>query len=76
MKNECENALELLDGNILKMMQTAIANAHRNALSSGSRVLVSENGVINEIFPDGTIKFVKKISPPIKAEKGKIIKIK
>ncbi len=76
MEIEGENAFELLERNILKMMQTAVTKAYRDALSSGSSVLISENGVINEVFPDGTIKFVKKSSPPIKLEKCKIIKIK
>lgn len=76
MENEDENSFELLESNLLEMMQTAVANAYRDALSSEGSVLVSENGVINEVFPDGTLKFVKKISPPIKVEKEKIIKIK
>ncbi len=75
MKNERENALKLLESNTLEMMQTAVAKAYLDALSSGNSVLVSKNGVINEVFPDGTVKLVKRISPPIRVAKGKIIKI-
>lgn len=52
------------------MAQAAVKQAYWQALSSGSSVLVSENGVINEVFPDGTVKFVKKISPLTEAENG------
>ena len=71
-----ENEFELLDETILKMMQTAVKHAYQDALSSGSSVLIAENGEIIEVSPDGTRKFVRKIEPGIKIKKGTIIKIK
>lgn len=76
MENISENEFELLDKTILEMMQTAVKKAYRDAISSGSSVLISENDEIVEVFPDGTRKFVRKIEPRIKIKKGNIIKIK
>ena len=76
MKNDDEKQIERLEQYILEMAKAAVKQAYWQALASGSSVLVSKNGVINEVFPDGTVRFVKKISLPVKTEKGKIIRIK
>ena len=46
------------------------------ALDSGQSVLQSEQGVIYEVFPDGTRKRVKEIEPPTPVEPGKKITIR
>lgn len=71
MENDGERVIDYLEQFIPHMAQAAVKIAYWQALSSGSSVLVGDNGVINEVFPDGTIKFVKNISPPMKIEKGK-----
>ena len=76
MENYDERMTDYLEQYIPEMAQAAVSIAYWQALASGSSVLVGENDVINEVFPDGTIRFVKNISPPVKTEKGKIIKIK
>jgi len=76
MENEQEKAIEYLEKHIPEMAEAAIRTAYWQALASGSSVLVSENGVINEVFPDGTIKFLKNIPPRIEMEKGKVIEIR
>ena len=76
IENISENKFELLDKTVLEMMQAAVKNAYRDALSSGGSVLISENAEIIEVFPDGSRKFVQKIEPRIKIKKGTIIKIK
>ncbi len=76
MKNGDEKTIEFLEKHIPEMAQAAVQQAYWQALASGSSVLVAENGAINEIFPDGTVKFVKNIPPSIEVEKGKIIEIK
>lgn len=75
MENYDERMIDYLEQRIPEMAQVAVRIAYWQAPSFGSSVLVGENGVINEIFPDGTVKFVKNISPPIKIEKGKIIEL-
>ncbi len=60
----------------LSCSEAATTQAYWQALAAGSSVLVSENGEITEVFPDGTVKLVKKSAPFIATEKGKIIEIK
>jgi len=50
--------------------------AFKRALASGQSVLQSDQGVIYEVFPDGTRKRVKKIEPPTPIEPGKKILIR
>ena len=76
MENEQEKAIEYLEKHIPEMAEAAVRQAYWQALASGSSVLVSENGVINEVFPDGTVKFLKNIPPRIEMEKGRVIEIR
>lgn len=76
MENEQEKAIEYLEKHIPEMAEAAVKQAYWQALASGSSVLVSENGAINEVFPDGTVKFIKKIKPRFAAEKGRVIEIR
>lgn len=76
MEYDNEKAIEYLEKHIPEMAEAAVRQAYWQALASGSSVLVSENGKINEVFPNGTIKFVKTVSPRIEMEKGKIIEIR
>lgn len=43
----------------------AFKAARERALASGASVLVAKEGVIYELFPDGTRKKVKEIEPPV-----------
>ncbi len=70
MENDNERMIDYLEKHIPEMAQAAVRQAYWQALASGSSVLVAENGVINEIFPDGTVKFVKKISAHGEAKNG------
>ena len=76
VENEQEKAIEYLEKHIPEMAEAAVKQAYWQALASGSSVLVSENGVINEVFPDGTIKFLKNIPPRVEMEKGRVIEIR
>lgn len=60
---------------IPKLAKAATKLAYRKVLASGNSVLVSKDGEIRRIFPDGSVKFVKKSVPPVKMRKGTIIKI-
>ena len=71
MENDNEKVIDYLEKYIPEMAQAAVKQAYWQALSSGSSVLVGENGVINEVFPDGTVRFVKNISTESEADKGK-----
>ena len=50
--------------------------ALQQTLASGQSVLQSDQGVIYEVFPDGTRKRVKEIEPPTAVEPGKKITIR
>lgn len=63
MENNNEKMIDYLEQHIPEMAQAAVKQAYWQALASGSSVLVGENGVINEVFPDGTVRFVKNIAP-------------
>lgn len=49
---------------------SAFATARERVLASGQSVLLSDNGFIYEVFPDGGRKVVKTIEPPIHAVPG------
>jgi hypothetical protein len=71
-----EKAIDYLEKHIPEMAVAAVKQAYWQALASGSSVLISENGVLKEIFPDGTSKIIKKGKPHTKTRKGQIIKLK
>lgn len=59
-----EKELDHLEQHIPELAQAAVTQAYWQALAAGSSVLESDNGVIYEVFPDGTRKVVKMIEPP------------
>jgi hypothetical protein len=67
-----EKTIEFLEEHIPELAKAATSQAYWQALASGSSVLISDNGVIKEVFPDGTIQIIEKNEPFIKVKKGKI----
>jgi hypothetical protein len=65
-----EKAIDYLEAHIPELAEIAFKQAYWSALASGSSVLVSENGALIEVFPDGTRQFIKKLDPWIPVEKG------
>ena len=59
-----EQSMQFLEEHIPELAESAVTQAYWQALASGSSVLESDNGLIYEIFPDGTRKFVKATTPP------------
>ena len=59
-----EQTMRFLEEHIPELAESAVTQAYWQALASGSSVLESDNGVIYEVFPDGTRKFVKTTTPP------------
>ena len=56
--------IQMLESQFPTVSGSAFAAAREHTLASGQSVLQSEQGMIYEVFPDGTRKLVKKISPP------------
>jgi hypothetical protein len=59
-----EKTMRFLEEHIPELAQSAVTQAYWQALASGSSVLESDNGVIYEVFPDGTRQIVKTTTPP------------
>lgn len=65
-----EEAMSFLEEHIPELADVAFKQAYWAALASGSSVLVSENGDLVEVFPDGKHKFIKQLSPATLVTRG------
>lgn len=54
----------------------AFAVARARAIAAGQRIVESRNGVIHEFTDDGASQVVKRIDPPLRVTKGKVITLK
>ncbi len=70
-----ENNIEILESQFPAVSGSAFAAACERVLASGQSVLQSDQGVIYEVFPDGTRKRVKEIEPPTPVVSGSKITI-
>ena len=59
-----ERTLRFLEEHIPELAESAVTQAYWQALASGSSVLESDNGMIYEVFPDGSRQVVKSTMPP------------
>jgi hypothetical protein len=73
--DEDERILQELENNFPSLSGSAFSAAFRDTLNAGLSAFVSENGVIYEMFPDGTRRMVKHIEPPTPVKQGKQIRI-
>jgi hypothetical protein len=71
-----EKALDYLEAHIPELAEVAFKQAYWAALATGSSVLLSENGNLVEVFPDGTRKFIKKLEPWIPVERGQKLELR
>ncbi len=65
-----EEAMLFLEEHIPELADVAFKQAYWAALASGSSVLVSENGDLVEVFPDGKHKFIKHLPPATPVIRG------
>jgi hypothetical protein len=65
-----EEAMSFLEEHIPELADVAFKQAYWAALASGSSVLISKNGDLVEVFPDGKHKFIKHLSPAISVTLG------
>jgi hypothetical protein len=68
--------IEALETQFPAVSGSAFADARERVLASGQSVLQSENGVIYEVFPDGSRAIKKRIEPPIAVIPGSKITIR
>lgn len=71
-----EEAMNYLEEHIPEVAIAAFKQAYWAALASGSSVLMSENGNLVEIFPDGKKKIIKPLPPATKVTIGQKLKIR
>ena len=71
-----ENTIVKLENQFPAASGAAFAAAREQVLASGQSVLQSEQGVIYEVFPDGTRKRVKEIEQPTPVVPGSKITIR
>lgn len=74
--NLTEKAIDYLEEHIPELAEVAFKQAYWAALASGNSVLVSENGNLVEVFPDGKRKSIKKLSPWISVTRGQKLEIR
>ncbi|OGV45517.1 MAG: hypothetical protein A3F46_06690 [Legionellales bacterium RIFCSPHIGHO2_12_FULL_42_9] len=70
-----EKAMCFLEDHIPELADVAFKQAYWSALASGSSVLISENGNLVEIFPDGKQKIIKRLPPSISVVRGQKLEI-
>lgn len=69
-----EEAMCFLEEHIPELAAAAITQAYWSALASGSTVLEADNGMLVEVYPDGTRKIIKPLPPRIKVTPGQKFK--
>lgn len=70
-----EEAMIFLENHIPELAEAAFKQAYWAALASGSSVLISDNGNLVEVFPNGQRKIIKRLPPSIRVERGQRFKI-
>ncbi|MDR1279755.1 MAG: hypothetical protein LBK99_02895 [Opitutaceae bacterium] len=73
--SEDEKTMCFLESQIPALAGSAFADARLRILASGQSVMQAKNGVIYEVFPDGSQVERKRISPPRPAKKGTLIRL-
>lgn len=74
MSKQEQNILDL-ETKFLSLSGSAFSAAFKQTLASGQSVLVSHQGAIYRVYPNGDREFVKKIDPPTPVAIGTTIKI-
>ena len=73
--SDSEKALDYLEQQIPSLSAAAVDVAYWQALAAGQKVLISDEGGIYEVSPDGTQTFVKATGKPLNLPVGTRVKI-
>lgn len=68
--NDDEKQIEKLEAEFPALAGLAFSRAREEALAAGLSVIESHDGVIYEVFPDGSRIERKRIEPPVNVKKG------
>ncbi len=66
-----DQRIEELESSFPEASGVAFSKAYDLAIKAGLSVVVSDNGAIYEVFPDGKRRLVKTITPPSPAQPGR-----
>jgi hypothetical protein len=72
---DSEQTLDYLEQQIPSLSGAAFGVAYWQALASGQKVLVSGEGGLYQVFPDGTRQLVKPLAKPLSVPVGTRVKI-
>jgi hypothetical protein len=72
---DSEQSLDYLEQQIPSLSGAALGVAYWQALASGQKVLVSGEGGLYQVFPDGTRQLVKPLAKPLSVPVGTRVKI-
>ena len=70
-----EEEISYLEKHIPELAEVAFKQAYWAALAAGSSVLISQNGDLVQVFPDGKQKFIKHLPPRISVIQGQKFEI-
>ena len=70
-----EKTICFLEEQLPELFEAAVKQAYWQALASGGSVLISRDGALVEIFPDGTERVIKELPTTILVIPGQILKI-
>ena len=70
-----EETLDYLEQQIPSLSAAAVDVAYWQALAAGQQVLISGEGGIYQVFPDGTRTFIKATAKPLSLPVGTRVKI-
>ena len=70
-----EESITYLEEHIPELAEVAFKQAYWAALASGSSVLISEEGNLVEVFPDGKKKLIKRLPPSTPVKRGQKLEI-
>ncbi|MDO8369915.1 MAG: hypothetical protein Q7S71_04300 [Candidatus Nitrotoga sp.] len=73
--NMTEESMCFLEEHIPILADAAVKQAYWQALAAGSSVLVCKDGVLVEIFPDGTENTVRQLEPQTVATIGQRLEL-
>jgi hypothetical protein len=76
MTGENRDELDAVEIQLPPASGVAFAQARIDVLAAGLSVLQSRDNTIEEIFPDGSRRFVKFVDPPISVEIGRKFRLK
>ncbi len=66
-----DQQFEQLEASFAAAAGAVFSKAYDRAIKAGLSVVVSDNGAIYEVFPDGHRRLVKTITPPSPAQPGR-----